>query len=160
MAFFRFSLRTTASAALCGLGLLLHAGTAAAQTAPTAEQQAEKARRLALARVDWQQMLTRLHLTLPTLPPEATDPARPAGTAQHPGFSSWFDAAGHRYIRSSWGRWSNYDEAKAGRTARPDPLVLRNGQPVRDARTWWQQRRPEILADFTRNVYGEIPKNT
>lgn len=160
------SLRITAPAAVCGLGLLLGAGTAQAQpvaapAGPTAEQQAaEKARLLALARVDWQNMLTQLHLTLPSLPPADTDPNRPAQTAQHPGFSSWFDAAGRRYIRSSWGRWSNYDEARAGRTALPDPLTLRNGRPVRDARTWWQQRRPEILADFTRNVYGQIPKNT
>ena len=160
MALFRLSLCTTAAAVLYGLGLVLHAGTVDAQTTSTAEQQAEKARRLALARVDWQLMLTRLHLTLPTLPPEATDPNRPAGTAQHAGFSSWFDAAGHRYIRSSWGRWSNYDEAKAGGAALPDPLLLRNGQPVRDARTWWQRRRPEILADFTRDVYGQIPKHT
>ena len=131
-----------------------------AQTPPTPDPAVEKARRLALATADWQLMLNTLHLTLPALPPPATDPARPAGTAQRPGFSSWFDAAGNRYIRSSWGRWTNYDQATAGTAARPDPLVLRNGRPVRDARTWYQQRRPEILADFTTEVYGRIPANT
>lgn len=159
------SLRATAPAALCGLGLLLGAAKveaqALAQTEPTAGQRAaEKARLLTLAQADRQLMMARLNLREPSPPPPATDPNRPAGTAQHPGFSSWFDAAGHRYVRSSWGRWSNYDEAKAGRRAQPDPLVLRNGQPVRDARTWWRRRRPEILADFTSQVYGQIPKKT
>ncbi|MEJ7658250.1 MAG: acetylxylan esterase [Hymenobacter sp.] len=38
--------------------------------------------------------------------------------------------------------------------------MLRNGRPVHDARTWDAQRRPEILAALTREVYGEIPKDT
>ncbi|AMR27547.1 acetylxylan esterase [Hymenobacter psoromatis] len=153
-------LRNVTRAALCGLGLLCATGPGRAQTPSQPDPAAEKARRLALATADWQLMLNKLHLTLPTLPPPATDPARPAGTGQRPGFSSWFDAAGNRYIRSSWGRWTNYDQATAGTAARPDPLVLRNGRPVRDARTWYQQRRPEILADITTEVYGRIPANT
>jgi len=157
------SQRAIVAAALCGLGLLLgtEATQAQAPAAPTAEQRAaEKARLLPLAQADRQLMMAKLNLREPSLPPLATDPNRPAGTAQHPGFSSWFDAAGQRYIRSSGGRWSNYDEAKAGRRAQPDPLVLRNGQPVRDARTWWRRRRPEILDDFTSQVYGLVPKKT
>ena len=39
----------------------------------------------------------------------------------------------------------NYDEAKVGSYALPDPLVLQDGKPVRDAKTWYEKRRPEIV---------------
>ena len=42
----------------------------------------------------------------------------------------------------------------------PDPLVLNNGQPVKDAATRRNQRRPEIFEEFARDVYGRIPANT
>lgn len=51
----------------------------------------------------------------------------------------------------------NYDESKAGTYTLPDPLVLQNGQPVRDAATWRTKRRPEILRLFETNVYGQSP---
>jgi len=55
----------------------------------------------------------------------------------------------------------NYDEAKANRYSNlPDPLLLRNGKRVTTAKDWWNQRRPEIVEDFDREVYGRIPKNT
>ncbi len=55
----------------------------------------------------------------------------------------------------------NYDEAKANPyPILPDPLLLKNGQKVTDARTWWEKRRPEILEDFEREVYGRTPKVT
>ena len=41
--------------------------------------------------------------------------------------------------------------------ATPDPLVLLNGQPVTDAKTWIKLRRPEILRLFEDNVHGHIP---
>ncbi len=148
---------------LLGFGLLLSCSEAGrAQGLPvTKEQQAvEKARLLTLAKADWQRMLHRLKIRLPTLPPVDTDPARPSQTVQHPGFSSWFDAQNRRYVRSSWGSWSNYDEAKAGPSPLTDPLLLQNGKPVRDAKMWWNQRRPEILTSVARDVYGIIPKNT
>ena len=40
----------------------------------------------------------------------------------------------------------NYDEALVGSYTLPDPLVLANGKPVRDAKTWSQKRRPETRA--------------
>jgi hypothetical protein len=53
----------------------------------------------------------------------------------------------------------NYDEAKAGpRSALPDPLVMKNGRKVTDAKTWWEKRRPEIVEDFDREIYGRVPK--
>ncbi len=53
---------------------------------------------------------------------------------------------------------ANYDEAKANPYPNlPDPLVLKNGKRVRTARVWWQERRPEIVEDFDREVYGRVP---
>jgi hypothetical protein len=51
----------------------------------------------------------------------------------------------------------NYDEAKVPKYTLPDPLVLQNGERVRDARTWNKRRRPEILQLFQTNVYGRGP---
>lgn len=51
----------------------------------------------------------------------------------------------------------NYDEARVPRYDLPDPLCLENGEPVRDAQTWQDQRRPEILTLFAKHVYGRTP---
>jgi hypothetical protein len=51
----------------------------------------------------------------------------------------------------------NYDESKAGSYTLPDPLKLLNGKPVRDAKTWSRQRRPEILRLVTENQFGRAP---
>ncbi len=55
----------------------------------------------------------------------------------------------------------NYDESKANPYPNlPDPLVLKNGQRVTSAEMWWKQRRPEIVEDFDREVYGRAPEKT
>ena len=55
---------------------------------------------------------------------------------------------------------ANYDEAKANPYPKlPDPLVLKNGRKVTSAKMWRDQRRPEIVEDFDREVYGRVPKN-
>jgi hypothetical protein len=55
---------------------------------------------------------------------------------------------------------ANYDEAKANPWPDyPDPLTLKNGQKVTTAEMWWQQRRPQIVADFDNEVYGRVPKD-
>src|SRR3954451_6081470 len=51
----------------------------------------------------------------------------------------------------------NYDEAKVGSYTLPNLLVLANGQPVRDARTWTEKRRPEVMRLFEENEYGRAP---
>lgn len=51
----------------------------------------------------------------------------------------------------------NYDEAKVGSYTLPDPLVLANGKRVRNARTWYQKRRPEIVRLFEENQFGRSP---
>jgi hypothetical protein len=55
--------------------------------------------------------------------------------------------------------YANYDEAKANPFPKlPDPLVLKNGKPVKKAADWWKLRRPEIVEDFDREIYGRVPK--
>jgi len=55
----------------------------------------------------------------------------------------------------------NYDESKANPYPNlPDPLVLKNGKKITSAKMWWDLRRPEIVEDFDREVYGRMPKVT
>lgn len=57
--------------------------------------------------------------------------------------------------------YANYDEEKANPYPElPDPLTLKNGRKVTTPAMWWKQRRPEIVEDFDREVYGRTPKNT
>ena len=57
--------------------------------------------------------------------------------------------------------YANYDEAKANPYPKlPDPLVLKNGRKVTTAAMWWTERRPEIVEDFDREIYGRVPKVT
>ena len=51
----------------------------------------------------------------------------------------------------------NYDQALVGTYTLPDPLVLSDGKPVRDAKTWYDKRRPEIVKLFEDNQYGRAP---
>jgi hypothetical protein len=54
----------------------------------------------------------------------------------------------------------NYDESKANPYPNlPDPLLLKSGSKVTSAAIWWNQRRPEIMEEFDREVYGRVPKN-
>jgi hypothetical protein len=56
---------------------------------------------------------------------------------------------------------ANYDETKANPYPKlPDPLLLKNGKQVKTAKDWWSKRRPEIVEDFDREVYGRVPKVT
>jgi len=52
---------------------------------------------------------------------------------------------------------ANYDETKVPPYTLPDPLTMRGGQPVTDAKTWTTRRRPEILALYETEVYGRGP---
>jgi hypothetical protein len=54
----------------------------------------------------------------------------------------------------------NFDESKANPYPNlPDPLTLNNGKKVKTAKVWWQQRRPQIVEFFDREIYGRAPKN-
>src|SRR3981189_707208 len=56
---------------------------------------------------------------------------------------------------------AHYDESKATPPQNlPDPLKLNDGKPVTSAKMWWNQRRPEIVEAFDREILGRVPKNT
>src|SRR5205809_249712 len=55
---------------------------------------------------------------------------------------------------------ANYDESTANPfPVLPDPLTLKNGKKVTSAAMWKNQRRPEIIEDFEREVLGRVPSN-
>ena len=55
---------------------------------------------------------------------------------------------------------ANYEESKANPFPDlPDPLKLNNGEKGTTPEMWWKERRPQIVEDFDREVYGRVPKN-
>ncbi|MBS1510330.1 MAG: acetylxylan esterase [Bacteroidetes bacterium] len=55
---------------------------------------------------------------------------------------------------------ANYDQTKANPCpVLPDVLATRKGTKITTAEQWWKQRRPEIVEDFEKEVYGRIPAN-
>jgi hypothetical protein len=56
---------------------------------------------------------------------------------------------------------ANYEESKVDPNIQlPDPLVLKNGEAVTTPDAWWNRRRPEIVEDFDREIYGRVPEKT
>jgi hypothetical protein len=126
----------------------------------TKEQAAlEKAKTDSSTKVNYQQVLKSLGIQLPALPPLANDPTRPKNTIPRSTGNGYTDAQGRSYMRSLWGAWINYDEDKANDYTLPDPLVLKNGKPVTNAKIWWQKRRPEIVNDYETEMFGRVPNN-
>ena len=55
---------------------------------------------------------------------------------------------------------ANYDESKANPfPVLPEILRTNAGKKVTTALQWWEVRRPEIVEDFEREVYGRVPAN-
>ncbi|HEX3876530.1 MAG TPA: GDSL-type esterase/lipase family protein [Bryobacteraceae bacterium] len=55
---------------------------------------------------------------------------------------------------------ANYDPATANPYPNlPDVLTLKSGKKVTTPDMWWNQRRPEIVEDFDREVLGRVHKN-
>lgn len=54
---------------------------------------------------------------------------------------------------------ANYDESRVGSYTLPDPLILNNGKKVKTAKAWEKKRRPEIVEDFDREIYGRVPRD-
>ncbi|HUP04540.1 MAG TPA: hypothetical protein VMU19_11160, partial [Bryobacteraceae bacterium] len=68
---------------------------------------------------------------------------------------------GRRGSDPSLPAFANYNESLANPYPKlPDPLKLKNGKKVTTAADWWNKRRPEIVEDFDREVYGRVPKLT
>src|SRR5207244_3290618 len=67
------------------------------------------------------------------------------------------DANGNPLRRAlETGHVSNYDETKVPPYTLPDPLVMTNGRPVRNAREW-KARRAEIVKLYETEIYGRVP---
>ncbi|MHA6249047.1 glucuronyl esterase domain-containing protein [Pontibacter sp. CAU 1760] len=55
---------------------------------------------------------------------------------------------------------ANYDEALANPYPNlPPVLELENGKKVTTPAMWWNKRRPEIVEQFEKEVYGRVPRN-
>jgi hypothetical protein len=55
---------------------------------------------------------------------------------------------------------ANYDEARANPHPNlPDALTMKDGQKVATAKEWWTERRPQIVHDYEKYVYGFVPKD-
>lgn len=52
---------------------------------------------------------------------------------------------------------ANYTETLAGEPTLPDALQMADGRPVRDAATWREQRRPELVRLFEETQFGKVP---
>ena len=55
---------------------------------------------------------------------------------------------------------ANYDESAANPFPNyPEILKLKDGRVVTTPKMWWNERRPEIIEDFEREVLGRVPPN-
>jgi hypothetical protein len=100
---------------------------------------------LACAEQDRRKMMETLHID--SLRPPVETPTEAFTHEPRPGFVRKTSPA-------------NYDEDKANVYPKlPNSLVLKNGVSVTTAQMWRNQRRPEIVDYFDRNVYGQVPKN-
>lgn len=55
---------------------------------------------------------------------------------------------------------ANYDESIANPCPQlPDILTAKNGKKITTTDAWWKQRRPELIEDFEREMYGRLPRN-
>lgn len=90
-------------------------------------------------------------------PPPAEAPTPPAAPANAPPTPGGTARAPHAPPAIVAGIPVNYDQEKVGTYTLPDPLRLDNGKPVRNAKTWWTKRRPEIVRIFETQQYGIAP---
>src|SRR5207302_8210776 len=103
---------------------------------------------------------------------EAPSPSPPASTT---GPMNWTVEQDHQNMMDQLGikalrpgpsgnekapKHANYDESKANPFPDlPDALTLQSDKKVTTATEWWQERRPEIVEDFEREVFGRVPPN-
>ncbi|MDB5110218.1 MAG: acetylxylan esterase [Mucilaginibacter sp.] len=101
----------------------------------TPEQKAAAEAQAAVQKKDYQNMLDQLHITQPLRQGASGSKGQPNS--------------------------ANYDESKANPyPTLPDPLIEKNGKKVTTVKEWETKRRPEIIEDFDREIYGRMPKNT
>jgi len=54
---------------------------------------------------------------------------------------------------------ANFDESRVAPYSLPDPLRMNDGERVTTSKAWWQRRRPQIVDDFDREIYGRVPSD-
>jgi len=54
---------------------------------------------------------------------------------------------------------ANYDESKVPAYTLSDPLTMKDGTKVMSIKQWEKQRRPELMAVFSSQMYGRTPKD-
>ena len=54
---------------------------------------------------------------------------------------------------------ANSDESRVPAYTVPDPLVMEDGRAVTTESQWWEERRPEIVELFDREIYGRVPED-
>ena len=54
---------------------------------------------------------------------------------------------------------ANSSEEKVNKYTLPDPLISKNGKKIKTAKEWNEKRRPEIVEDFEKEIYGRLPEN-
>lgn len=118
---------------ILGLFTLLAAAIVLIYFVRKAKQFTNRSYNLHLTVKDYEHMKKQLGITIPNRPAPAQDPYAPNA--------------------------ANYDEAKVRQYVLPDPLQLKNGEQVKTPADWWEKRRPEIVEDFDREVYGRIPED-
>ena len=105
---------------------------------------------------------------------EARSPSPPASTTGGP-LPNWTVEQDHQNMMDQLGikalrpgasgnekapNHANYDESKANPFPDlPDALTLNSDKKVTTATEWWHERRPEIVEDFEREVFGRVPPN-
>jgi hypothetical protein len=148
--------------ALFVFALVITASVQGQVTKPAADPQAalKRAKTDSLTAVNYKQTLDMLGVKLPALPDMSTDPSRPANVVQRKEDGRYYDQLGRHCPRTLWGGWINYDENIAKNYTLPNPLVLKNGETVTNAKTWWKKRRPEIVNDYESEIFGRVPKHT
>lgn len=52
---------------------------------------------------------------------------------------------------------ANSEESRVPPYTVPDPLVMEDGRPVTSVAQWWEERRPELVELFDREIYGRVP---
>jgi hypothetical protein len=101
----------------------------------------------------------------PAAPPAAGPPPNPNAAANAADHRDMMEQLGIKALRpgpsgnESAPNHANYDEALANPYPNlPEALVLKSGTKVTSAAMWWKARRPEIVEDFDREVYGRVPQ--
>ncbi len=120
---------------------------------------------LVLAGPAWLPLATQAPASAATAPSAAQQEAmKEAAIKDH---QRMMDLLGIKQLRPPVGHSAsspnpvNYDESKANPYPNlPNPLMLNDGKPVSNAKMWWTERRPQIAADFTRDVLGRVPPHT